>query len=203
MFQNKEKYLKTISLKQFSSIGTNVVSYLVHGFKSSFQYNKFSCSNCNNFGCETCKFIPKKTDSLQINNFIFPILSNCNCQSVGLIYVIACNLCNVFFIGESGRTADKRFKEHIYNIKKFQYNLTYSISNLDKLSEVAVHFNKKGHNFNENLDFYILDNNLNSFIIRKSKETDLINYFKLLVIKILNKKQHKFKYITKLFFSDL
>ena len=66
-----------------------------------------------------------------------------------------------------------------------------------------MHFNKKGHNFNENLDFYILDNNLNSFIIRKSKETDLINYFKLLGIKILNKKQPKFKYITKLFFSDL
>ena len=119
---------------------------------------------------------------------------------MGVIYLITCNKCNKNYIGETKREINKRFKEHIKNILNFKNNLYNSLINYDKQSETTLHFNCSKHILNEDLDFYILINSLNSDSIRKSKETDLIHYFRALKKSILNNKIPNQNYITNLFF---
>ena len=105
----------------------------------------------------------------------------------------------MFYIGESGRTVMNRITEHLRNIKFFTKKIYRSLSNLDKISEVAVHFNLNEHNLTRDFKFFIFENNVNNSIIRKSIETDLINIFKKFDIKILNNKQpnlNKISYLT-------
>jgi len=68
--------------------------------------------------------------------------------------------------------------EHLNNIKKFKKNLIKSIILIDKLSEVAVHFNRTGYIIERDFRFCIFESNLINSEIRKSIETDLINIFK-------------------------
>lgn len=43
---------------------------------------------------------------------ICPNLNKGNCQVIGPIYKITCNVCSMFYIGESSRTAHERLMEH-------------------------------------------------------------------------------------------
>ncbi|WP_419620888.1 GIY-YIG nuclease family protein, partial [Thiolapillus sp.] len=56
-----------------------------------------------------------------------------NCQTYNIVYVIHCTKCAKLYIGETGRTLDTRFKEHLADIKHHR----------DK--PVANHFNQAGH----------------------------------------------------------
>jgi len=150
--------------------------------------------------CKICPFV-KKTNSLKTKNCIFPIVSNCNCKSKGIIYVIGCNRCKIYYIGESERSAEKRLSEHIKDTQNFKYNLTKALENYDKQSEFAIHFNRSFHIFKEDFEIYILDEKNNDKTKRKSKETDLINIFKKLKIPILNRKIPDPKYISAFCFS--
>ncbi len=84
--------------------------------KNSFGTKKmFKTSKCSDINCITCKFLYEK-NYLKINNFLLPITNNCNCNSVNLVYIILCNKCNIFYIGQTSRKFSTRFKEHIRNI---------------------------------------------------------------------------------------
>ena len=173
---------------------------LIHGFKNYNLFKKYLCTNCRDIGCNICNFV-KKTNFLKIKNYVFPILSDCNCNSKGIIYLIACNRCNMYYIGESQRTAKKRLYEHVKKIVLFKNDLAKAIGNLDKESELAIHFNCSFHNLNEDFEVYILNKDIDITSKRKSRETDLINIFKLLKIPLLNRKIPDMKYISDLFFS--
>ena len=108
-----------------------------------------------------------------------PFRSFSNCESKGIIYIIFCSKCSSFYIGESGRKVSERMYEHLNNIKKFKKDLINSIILIDKLSEVAVHFNRSGHIIERDFRFCIFESNLINSEIRKSIETDLINIFKI------------------------
>ena len=94
----------------------------------------------------------------------------------------------------------KRLSEHIKNILNFNHDLDRAICNLDKQSEVAIHFNCSPHTLNQDLEIYILDKNIDVTSCRKSKETDLINIFKILKIPLLNRKIPDISFIKKFFF---
>ena len=83
----------------------------------------------------------------------------------------------------------------------FKNDLAKAIGNLDKESELAIHFNCSFHNLNEDFEVYILNKDIDITSKRKSRETDLINIFKLLKIPLLNRKIPDMKYISDLFFS--
>ena len=192
-------FLKNLSLKQFYSIGTNIGASLIHGFKGEKIKSNLN-RKCNLIQCVTCDFITERSH-VKINDILFPCLNNSDCDSSGVIYLISCTKCNEHYIGETERSANKRFSEHLYSINSFRYNISKSISNIDNKTEVAVHFNKKGHCLKDDLKFFILAKGIKNKIDRKSMETDLINVFKDLGINILNKKQPKSKYIKKIFFA--
>jgi hypothetical protein len=88
----------------------------------------------------------------------------------------------------------------VKNIRSFRNNINISLTNYEKFNETTIHFNCTKHVLNEDLQFFILVNSLSNDKTRRSKETDLMNYFKILKINILNSKIPDSKFITNLFF---
>jgi len=198
-FENRFKYLNNLFLKFNFSIGTNIGYMLVHGFKIKNLIKKYDCTKCNTVGCNICIYL-KENNCLRIKNYVFPVLSECNCLSIGIIYILICKRCNVYYIGESQRIANKRLTEHVKKIVNFNNDLDKAIGNLDRQSEIGIHFNCSFHNLRKDLKIFILDKNINVTSVRKSKETDLINIFKIFKIPLLNRKIPDINYIKNLFF---
>ena len=94
------------------------------------------------------------------------------------------------YVGESERSAVIRLNEHIFD----------SIPYIKDSSPVAIHFNSKGHNKIEDLEFYIITENLIDENIRKYWESQYIHLIKNLGYNVFNdfrKKKHIFsKYIN-------
>ena len=110
---------------------------------------------------------------------MLPILSQANCNSEYVIYILLCVKCNVYYIGQTGRKFITRFTEHLRNIKNFKAFIKIN-------SEIATHFNIKGHNFTSDLKFCIFKTNVYLVNDRLSIEADLINIFISLNLKIIN-----------------
>jgi hypothetical protein len=70
-----------------------------------------------------------------------------------------------------------------------------SLIDFDRQSEVAIHFNNTGHNYIDNFIFCIFETNVINKEIRRSIETDLINIFKILIIKLLTVSINNLVYI--------
>ena len=124
-----------------------------HQFKYKPFFKTNVCTKCNKKTCKICNYV-KITNSLNINNYIFPIMSDTNCLAKGIIYIIGCKRCNTYYIGESERTAEKRLSEHLRNILKFKNDIYKTLVHYDSQSEVAIHFNCSFHILN--LSFAIL-----------------------------------------------
>ena len=98
----KKEYLNKLKLNFVNMIGTNISSSLIHSRKpKSFAVKQGQYNKCKLDSCNICNFV-EETDFLKIKIFLFPIKSNSSCSSKGIVYIIRCNLCNVFYIGESG-----------------------------------------------------------------------------------------------------
>ena len=67
------------------------------------------------------------------------------CNSSNVIYCIECTCCRKKYIGQIKRRIKDRMREHFYSVKK------------QKESDVAYHFNSKGHNGVSDMKFYIVD----------------------------------------------
>ncbi|WP_419619241.1 GIY-YIG nuclease family protein, partial [Thiolapillus sp.] len=87
---------------------------------------------CNQEKCKTCPFICTNV-SIKGPKSKMNITKQFNCQTYNIVYVIHCTKCAKLYIGETGRTLDTRFKEHLADIKHHR----------DK--PVANHFNQAGH----------------------------------------------------------
>ena len=137
---SKDSLLKNLLFKVFYRVQPNLNSVLIN--KISYPFNSFKYYKCNNINCKICKYA--NTDSILYNKLNLPILIPCNttCNSKNCIYIILCKKCNVFYVGETGRTITARMAEHIYRIKYY--------SKIINDSELSKKF------FNNNTDsFYI------------------------------------------------
>ena len=113
------------------------------------------------------------------NNFILPIFNNCDCFSNNLVYVIYCNFCNSFYIGQTGNCIKERLYNHLYKIK------TWSLFSNDNTC-VSNHFNLKLHNYKFHFKFFILRTNLDEKFERLNFESFFVNLFLHYNIKIIN-----------------
>ena len=77
---------------------------------------------CNQEKCKTCPFICT-------NISIQGPKSKFNCQTYKIVHNIHCTKYAKFYIGETGRTLDTRFKEHLADIKHFK-QAGHSIHNI-------------------------------------------------------------------------
>ena len=184
-------------------IKTNIGSMLIHGFKFD-KIKKFLYKKCFNANCRVCKF-SSNYHYLHLYNLFLPFQNNSSCNSNGFNYILICNKCKCYYIGESFRTVKERISEHLNDINNYKISKTTDIINTiiddDKWSNVAKHFNEKDHNIDEHFKFCIFDSNVINDECRLSIETDLINIFKSFNLKILNDKNkqpsiYTIKYLT-------
>ena len=76
---------------------------------------------------------------------------------------------------------EKRLDGHLSNIRCF---VPYD----KEISEVALHFNRKGHNFSQHLKVFIFANNLTIDEQRLDIESEIIHLFLTFECKIINAK---------------
>ena len=155
----------------------NISSILIHKiFSYNFNFINKKYKRCTQKDCLICKYSNEQS-YLKLNNFFLPISTNASCNSSKIIYIIKCNKCNFYYIGESKRTVKARISEHLRSIKFFIPYTKY-------ITPVSIHFNLKDHVIS-NFNFFIFDENLDD-ILRFNIEAQIIRLFQLLNIKLLN-----------------
>ena len=101
-----------ISVKNVIICYKNILSnFLVKStFKSDQQPGTLKCARVR---CMTCPFI---STSNKISRTV-TITDHFTCISASLIYCITCTLCKKIHIGETGRSLDDRFREHLSDVE--------------------------------------------------------------------------------------
>jgi hypothetical protein len=107
-------------------------------------------------------------------------MNNTSCNTKNLIYVIICNRCNLFYVGETAKSLKERTSQHINHILNFVPYRKY------ENKEVARHFRSKGHKIND-FKIFGFKSDLESDEIRKNMEQDLINKLNTNKIRCINK----------------
>ena len=88
---------------------------------------------CNN--CPICPFVkPGQILKSVQSKFSIEIKTSVNCQTQNLIYLINCKKCPTQYVGETNRTLQARFSEHLGYVKNKHTN---------KIT--GAHFNLAGH----------------------------------------------------------
>ena len=100
------------------------------------------------------------------NSYTAEINVEVNCQTKTLIYIVGCRKCNEQYVGETSRTLQERFSEHLGYVKNKQLN-----------KGTGAHFNLKGHNQSDmNISILEKEHNL-SDQFRKQREKLFIAKF--------------------------
>ena len=167
--QKAFQWLIDYKLKFYFLISLNLFSIFIH--KKKLVYTNCHTRKCLINNCNICEFVNSNSYIFLKNGFIIPIKDNCNCISRNIIYIIRCTYCDVFYVGQTKRSAVERLHEHINDIKNFIPFVKFT-------SEVGLHFNLKNHNYKNNLQFYVFKKNLINLEDRLSVETDLIHLIK-------------------------
>ena len=171
---NKTSFLNSVlnnfNLNIINTININLNKLFVHNFKIP-SISKCKTIKCNS--CFCCKFIYENSFiTLKDSKISIQLLSNSNCDSSHVVYIILCEKCKIFYIGETRKSLSKRMSQHLNQIKKYVPFKKYH----DK--EVAKHFNLKGHKLDD-FKCCVYKDNLTDNNKRKSIEKDLINFLNL------------------------
>jgi hypothetical protein len=118
--KNEKYFLYNYNIKCINRINSNINKIFVYNFKLENYISKRSFF-CNNLNCKFCKLIYRKSFILiEDLEFKLPIFSNGNCDSKDLIYIILCNKCKVFYVGETSMTVKERMYHHLYKINHLE-----------------------------------------------------------------------------------
>ena len=111
----------------------NLRSILVKGvFRSSSDPGTFCCKRKV---CNTCPYIACRT-SIAGPKSSLKITDHFECITRNVIYCIKCSLCNMLYIGETGRRLADRIREHLNDISK---------NDQGRSKPVSRHFNLANH----------------------------------------------------------
>ena len=170
-------FLKDYKLKLINSIYPNISRIFVHNFKLG-KPKGFKFSKCNNSKCKHCKFANCSSFIKLKEKFFFPILRNTTCRSKYLIYILYCNCCFNYYIGQT-KDFRKRFNKH-------KRNILLNIQD-GKTNKLVNHFSLSNHSL-YNLNFFIFKDNILDLNDRLNQELQLIHLFLKLEIPLLNEK---------------
>ena len=120
---------------------------------------------CNK--CPICPYVQvgPTIKATQIN-YTTEINSDVNCQTKNLIYLIGCQKCKEQYVGETSRSLQERFSEHLGYVKN---------KHLNKVT--GEHFNAKGHTHSDMKISIIEKLHNNSDQYRKQREKLFITKF--------------------------
>lgn len=169
-------FIKNSEFRVINSMQTNLNSLFVHEIRL-FGLKKYRFINCLNSSCSIC-FYSNNNHYLELNNFYLPIQSLSTCNSVSVIYIIRCKLCEFIYIGQSNKLKN-RLKTHIkgclLNIESFSSNIC-----------VVQHFNKSCHSTSRDLEFFVYKSDICNKWARLNLETQLIHLAIKLNVKLMN-----------------
>lgn len=175
---NESHINSNLKLIYINRISNNVNSLLVHNMKL-LTVRGFSTTSCGS--CNICNLIYNKSFiHIKDLNLKINLKSNGSCSSKNIIYIIVCDICNLFYIGETAKSLKERISQHIYHIRKFIPFVKFHEK------EVGKHFNLNGHSIS-NFKVCIFKDEFNSEYIRKQVEKDLINVLNIARKRCLNK----------------
>ena len=92
-------------------------------------YN-FSVEPCNLKRCKCCKSIIPKKDYLDVNGQYIYFNNHMNCTTDNVIYILFCNKCNHFYIGETSLALNLRINLHRQHINNPIYSILHVSNHL-------------------------------------------------------------------------
>ena len=107
--------------------------------QSHGQFSYFGFSKCRDNRCKIkCRdnnlVLPYNNVKSSVSGRNYVILSdeNLDCGSTNVVYLITCSVCNLQYVGETGRAAGVRWAEHLAKIRKGDHSqFVYSHFNSD------------------------------------------------------------------------
>ena len=113
---------------------------------------------CNN--CSICPFIDACSNVKSTsNNFTSDINTSVNCKSKNIIYCITCIKCRMQYVGESERSLQDRFSEHLGYVK-----------NKHLTKATGGHYNLPGHTVSDMRVTIVEKIHSSDPLIRKQRE---------------------------------
>ena len=109
------------------------------------------------------------------------IKSDANCKSSDVIYAARCKICNLLYIGETKDKISNRFSKHRYDTHKRPDNC-----------DLAKHMSQENHDFDRDLDIFVLEGNFKSDEERKFQEDRYICLLGTLSPSGMNTKQEDY-----------
>jgi hypothetical protein len=82
-----------------------------HRTTSSSSASTPGCKPCGSNKCKTCPYIDPST-TFKTPSGQFTVRSALSCKSTNIVYILTCTLCNMMYVGETGRSLNDRFTEH-------------------------------------------------------------------------------------------
>ena len=136
---------------------------------------------CND--CPICPFVTTgQTVKSTQTKYSVAINLSVDCQTMNIIFMLGCRRCKAQYIGESQRTLQDRFSEHLGYVR-----------NPHTMKATGEHFNSKGHKQSGMMITIIEKVHKNSNIFRKQRE-------KMFISKLNTKyESHHLKLIATLF----
>ena len=117
----------------------NLRNFLVRGvLPSNKEPGTFRCSRSR---CNTCRHIVSRT-SITGPKSSHRIIDHFDCITPNVIYCIQCTVCNLLYVGETGRRLGDRIRDHIRDI---------GLNDVNK--PVSRHFNSANHNISHMIVF--------------------------------------------------
>ena len=84
---------------------------------------------------------PRNQPIVRVNDQSFTITHKLDCNTAGVVYLIHCKKCSIYYVGETGNPLRGRLNQHINDIKH------------NRPTPVAEHFNSSPHTIDN--DFQI------------------------------------------------
>lgn len=139
----REDFLSTLRIVQPIWRNQNFTRTFIRSVTKSVLTNtgqlrdwKTGFTRCDKINCRVCPYAKNLTViKSNTSNIVYPILHKLNCQTVGAIYLIQCDICSVMYVGQTSRTIEARIIEHISAIKNKNSN--------NNASNVAIHYNSE------------------------------------------------------------
>jgi hypothetical protein len=122
-----------IDIKPFYGVTNNIRSTLIHEKIINNSYN-FKSKKCENGNCGQCLFVNIKNKIISMNGLELPVLCNSNCSALDCLYILKCNICNSYYVGQTCNFK-QRFDKHLSTIRNhLKFNNYINC-------ELATHFN--------------------------------------------------------------
>ena len=94
----EETIFKKVNLRLVYNMNSNLSKIFIHNFKVSKPIS-FRFHKCTKISCKHCNF-SNLNCYVKLNNFYLPIMNNSSCNALNVIYILYCDICFHFYIGQ-------------------------------------------------------------------------------------------------------